>query len=71
MTFWPLPKAPGGWAKNNCAVARPIHVSNSHNKFGWISTNGLGDSVTDRQRRLQSLGRSGYGDCAARGFGDT
>ena len=25
-----------------------IHVSNSHTKFGWISSNGLGgDSVTD------------------------
>ena len=36
----------------------PIHVSNSHNKFGWISSNGLGgDSITDRTmegwRRLQ------------------
>ena len=30
------------------AVAHPIHVSNSHTKFGWISSNGLGgDSVTD------------------------
>ena len=33
-----------------CAVAHPIHVSNSHTKFGWISSNGLGgDSVTDGQ----------------------
>ena len=31
------------------AVSRPIHVSNSHNKFGWISSNGLGgDSIKDR-----------------------
>ena len=31
------------------AVARPIHVSNSHTKFGRISSNGLGgDSITDR-----------------------
>ena len=37
----------GGGAKKY-AVARPIHVSNSHTKFGWISSNGLGgDSVTD------------------------
>ena len=40
------PKSPGGGGK--CALARPIHVSNSHTKFGWISSNGLGgDSVTD------------------------
>ena len=33
-----------------CAVARPIHVSNSHTKFSWISSNGLaGDSITDGQ----------------------
>ena len=38
LTFWPLPRAPGA-----------IHVSNSHTKFGWISSNGLGgDSITDR-----------------------
>ena len=47
MTFWPLHRAPGGGAKK-CAVAHPIHVSNSHTKFGWNSSNGLGgDSVTD------------------------
>ena len=49
---------PQGAGPKKCAVARPIHVSNSHTKFGWISSNGLGgDSVTDRQtdgrRRLQ------------------
>ena len=33
-----------------CVVARPIHVSNSHTKFGWISSNGLGgDIVTEGQ----------------------
>ena len=33
------------------AVAHPIHVNNSHTKFGWISSNGLGgDSVTDGQK---------------------
>ena len=47
MIFDPLRKAPGGGEK--CAVAHPIHVSNSHTKFGWISSNGLGDSVTDGQ----------------------
>ena len=31
-------------------AVRPIHVSNSHTKFGWISPNGLGgDSVMDGQ----------------------
>ena len=29
----------------------PIHVSNSHTKFGWILSNGLGgDSIKDRQK---------------------
>ena len=32
------------------AVAFPIRVNNSHAKFGWISSNGLGDRITDRQR---------------------
>ena len=31
-------------------VARPIYVSNSHTKYGWILSNGLGgDSITDRR----------------------
>ena len=43
------PQGPGGGAKK-CAAVRPIHVSNSHTKFGWISSNGLGgDSVMDGQ----------------------
>ena len=42
------PKGPRGQDQKKCAVARSIHVSNSHTKFGWISSNGLGgDSVTD------------------------
>ena len=33
------------------AVAHPIYVSNSHTKFGWISSNGLeGESMTDGRR---------------------
>ena len=41
---------PQGTGQKNCAVARLIHVSNLHTKFGWISSNGFGgDSVTDRQ----------------------
>ena len=41
-------QGPRGRGKKKCAVARPIHVSNSHTKFGWISSNGLGgDSITD------------------------
>ena len=37
LTFWPLPKAPGGGDPKNGAVAYGIHVSNSHTKSGWIS----------------------------------
>ena len=50
LTFRPLLRALGGRAKKMFDVARPIHVSNSHTKFGWISSNGLGgDSITDRR----------------------
>ena len=68
----PLPRAPGGGAKKKCAVAHPIHVSNSHTKFGWISSNGLGgDSVTDgrtdgrtdRRTDRRTDGRTDGGDC--------
>ena len=46
----------GGGGGGKCAVARPIHVSNLHTKFGWISSNGFGgDIVTDR--------RAAPGDC--------
>ena len=42
------PQGPRGQGQKKCAVAHPIHVSNSHTKFGWISSRGLGgDSVTD------------------------
>ena len=48
------PQGPRGRGQKKFAVAHPIHVSNSHIKFGWISFNGLGgDSVTDGRRRLQ------------------
>ena len=51
LTFWPIPKAPGGGTKKIFYVARSIHVSNSHTKLGWIWSNGLGgDSITDRQQ---------------------
>ena len=59
LTFWPLPRAPGGGAKIKFDVARPIHVSNSHTKFGWISSNGLGgDSITDRRTGGRTDGRT-------------
>ena len=58
MTFWPLP-GPQEVGQKKCAVAHPIHVSNSHTKFGWISSNGLGDSVTDGRMD----GRTDGGDC--------
>ena len=50
--IWPFGPSPGpqGAGPKKCAVAHPFHVSNSHTKFGWISSNGLGgDSVTDRR----------------------
>ena len=43
------PQGARGRGKKNFADARPIYVSNSHTKFGWISSNGLGDRITDRQ----------------------
>ena len=50
LTFWPLPRAQGV-GPNKTAAAHPIHGSNSHTKFGWISSNGLGgDNITDRQQ---------------------
>ena len=43
------PQGPRGRAKK-CAAVRPIHMSNSHTKFGWILSNGLGgDSLMDGQ----------------------
>ena len=42
------PPGPQGAGLKKCGVARLIHVTNSHTKFGWISSNGLGgDSETD------------------------
>ena len=58
------PFDPGGGAKKKCAVARPINVSNTHTKFGWISSNGLGgDSVTDRRTDGRTDRRTDGGDC--------
>ena len=62
IDIWPFGPSPGpqGAGPKKCAVAHPIHVSNSHSKFGWISSNGLGgDSVTDRQMDRRTDG----GDC--------
>ena len=48
------PYGPRGRGQKKSAIARPIHVSNTLTKFGWISFNGLGgDSVMDGRRRLQ------------------
>ena len=52
------PPGPRGRGQKKCGVARLIHVTNSHNKFGWISSNGLGgDSVTDGRtdRRTEAI----------------
>ena len=49
LTFFAPPQGPRGRIQK-CAVVRPIYVSNSHTKFSWIKSNGLGrDSVTDGQ----------------------
>ena len=64
--IWPFGPSPGpqGAGPKKCAVARPIHVSNPHNKSGWISSNGLGgDSVTDGRTDGQTDGRTDGGDC--------
>ena len=47
--IWPFgPSQEPKGAGQKYAIERPIHVSNSHTKFGWISTNGLGgDRVMD------------------------
>ena len=52
IDIWPFGPSPGplgAGPKKKYAFAPPIHVSNSHTKFGWILSNGLGDSVTDRR----------------------
>ena len=42
-----------------CAAARPIHVSNQHTKFGWISFNSLGgDSITDGRTEAITISNS-------------
>ena len=57
-------QGPRGRGQKKCVVARPIHVSNTHTKFGWISSNGLGeDSVTDGRTDGQTDGRTDGGDC--------
>ena len=48
------PPGPRGRGPKKCAIAYLIHVTNSHTKFGWISSNGLGgDSVTDGRTDAQ------------------
>ena len=46
MIFHLLTPGPQGWV-HKCAIACPIHVSNSLTKFGWVSSDGVwGDSIT-------------------------
>ena len=48
FNFLTPPQSRRGRGQKKNYVARPIHVSNSHTKFGLISSNGLGgDSITD------------------------
>ena len=57
------PQGPRGGAKKTFDVARPIHVSNSHTKFGLISSNGLGgDSIMDRRMDRRTDGQTDGGD---------
>ena len=53
---WPLPKAPGGADPKNCAVARAIHVSNSHTKSGWIWEKKFLDPKPQRLPQVPPLG---------------
>ena len=62
--------APGAGQIIKCAVANPIYVSNTHTKYGWISSNSLGgDSVTDGRtdgwtdRRMDGRRRLQYPYC--------
>ena len=53
------PPSPRGRGQKKGGVARLIHVTNSHTKFGWISSNGLGgDSVTDGRTDGRMDGRT-------------
>ena len=45
----------GAEPKKNCAVARPIHVSNSHSKFGLG-----GDSMMDGWTDVRTNGGDQY-----------
>ena len=46
-------QSPRGVAKFCFAVSHPIHVSNSHTKFGWISSYGVGgEGITIGQREF-------------------
>ena len=50
-----LPRFAGAGQKS-CGVARPISVSNSHTKFGWILSNCSRISMTDGQMDIQTDG---------------
>ena len=56
------PKDPWKGGKTNTVVC-PIHVSNSHTKYCWISSNGLGgDSIMDRRTAGRIDRRTDRGD---------
>ena len=56
LTFWSLPRAPGGGPKK-CEIANPVYVTNSHTKFAWIYCNGLGgDSMMDGRTDALTVG---------------
>ena len=60
--FLTPPQSPRGRGKKN-AVAHPIYMSNSHTKFGRISSNSLGgDSIIDRWTDAQTDGQTDRSD---------
>ena len=57
IKFWPFNPSPGPQEAGENAIARLIYVSNSHTKFSWILSNGLGgDSITDRRTDRRMVG---------------
>ena len=55
------PQGPKGRVQKKFALARPIHMSNSHTKFGWFSSNGLGgDNITETDRQTDGWRRLQY-----------
>ena len=64
MIFDLLAPPQGAGPKQMVLLHAPFHVSNSHNKFGWISSNGLeGDSMTDGRTEAIAISPSLFKKC--------